>query len=488
MNDNLMKKGRGRPKKIEGNFQQNQPQNQNNLRQNNNFSIDEDADLKEFITKKNSMSNSVSSSPIDIDDLVLKEIENIDKDLVEVIANEDDYNPLEEAVQDRGYTKGMIQNSNVSERIIDEPMYNSNTSLRPNVDDKLLNPHSENTNSNNSGNSRRNNNSSNSNNNSNSNNSNNYSSTSNDNPNPNPNPQSETTSSSSNSFNEEKGGGEKKLTLKEQRDGAEKTADIALLAWKNYLPLPFIYFGKINVKKLKEAEKKGEIDLQAPVDRRGTLIIERIEKFNKDVENSFEVTDEEVNAIKEPLIDVLMEKEVFLTPTQRLIFVAGQFVVAKVINVVKLISEQREMISEMKEMYKENREMIEKAAAADRSARREKIKREKPPIQVVEEDDDDNDDVFVKNNSEVVSEDAARKLASDDIKKYENVNYTNIPSLDEVIDMTEDDDTDEDGIQIEKEQELNRGNDDDDIVYEENENETINTAVVDDNDDNDIPD
>jgi hypothetical protein len=254
------------------------------------------------------------------------------------IATDNDYNPLEEAVEDRGYTKGMSQNNNVSERIIDEPMYNSNTSVRPNVDDKLLNPHSENTNSNsnNSGNSRSSRNSNNTNTN------NNYSSNQ-------PPPQSE---NSSNSFNEEKGGNEKKLTLKEQRDGAEKTADIALLAWKNYLPQPFIYFGKINVKKLKDAEKKGEIDLQAPVDRRGTLFIERVEKFNRDVETSFEVTEEEVNAIREPLIDVLMEKEVSLTPTQRLMFVAGQFVVAKVINVVRLIGEQREMISDMKEMHK----------------------------------------------------------------------------------------------------------------------------------------
>ena len=455
MNDNLMKKGRGRPKKIEGNFQP-----QNNLRQNNNFSIDENADLKEFITKKNNMSSSVSSSPIDIDDLVLKEIENIDKDSEEVnIVNDIDYNPLEEAVEDRGYTKGMIQNNNVSERIIDEPMYNSNSSVRPNVDDKLLNAHSENTNSNNSGNSRgsRNNNSSNNNTN------NNYSSNNyNENQ---PSPQSE---NSSNSFNEEKGGNEKKLTAKEQRDGAEKTADIALLAWKNYLPLPFVYFGKIDVKKLKNAEKKGEIDLQAPVDRRGTLFIERVEKFNREVETSFEVTDEEVNAIREPLIDVLMEKEVSLTPTQRLMFVAGQFVVAKVINVVRLISEQREMISDMKEMHKEKMD----SERLNREAINKKVKRERP---IVEDD-------VINDNSEDVSEDGARKSASDD-KKYENVNYTNIPSLDEVIDMTEDDDTDEDGIQIEKEQELSRGNDDDDITYDET--EIINTA---DDDDNDIPD
>ena len=460
MNDNLMKKGRGRPKKIEGNFQPQQPIN--NLRQNNNFSIDENADLKEFITKKNNMSSSVSSSSIDIDDLVLKEIENIDKDSEEInIANDNDYNPLEEAVEDRGYTKGMIQNNNVSERIIDEPMYNSNTSVRPNVDDKLLNPHSENTNSNNSGNSvnsrgSRNNNSSNNNTN------NNYSSNNyNENQ---PSPQSE---NSSNSFNEEKGGNEKKLTAKEQRDGAEKTADIALLAWKNYLPLPFVYFGKIDVKKLKNAEKKGEIDLQAPVDRRGTLFIERVEKFNREVETSFEVTDEEVNAIREPLIDVLMEKEVSLSPTQRLMFVAGQFVVAKVINVVRLISEQREMISDMKEMHKEKMD----SERLNREAINKKVKRERPIVE---------DDVINDNNSEDLSEDGARKSTSNDI---ENVNYTNIPSLDEVIDMTEDDDTDEDGIQIEKEQELSRGNDDEDITYDET--EIINTA---DDDDNDIPD
>lgn len=424
------KRPRGRPKKSD--LVQNS-ENQN-INQNN---FDEDSDLKEYLKEKKEMSDNLIVD--NIDEAVLKEIENISD--AEVIEDDNNYNPLEDAVQDRGYTKGIIQNTNpVSERVIEEPTYQSVNAVKPDVDEKLLNSNTQNQNQ------------------SNNNQSNNTQSNNNQPQNQfgDVNNNSQTTSNqSSSSNNEEKPSTEKKLTAKEQREGAEKTADIALLAYKNYIPLPFIYFGSINVKKLKDSEKKGEIDLQAPIDRKGTRFIDRVEKFNKEVEASFEVTDEEVEAIREPLIDVLMEKEVSLTPTQRLIFVAGQFVVAKVINVVRLVSEQRSMISEMKEMHKEKME----SERLNREVVKSKVVKQKPK-QEADVDDEDEDKSFIKNNKEDYSN-TARKAASEDINKAETVNYTEVPTLDDVI---------------------NSKSDDDDL------NEIEEDKITDDDDDNDIPD
>lgn len=416
---------RGRPKKSE--FAQ--EYSDNNINSSNN-TFDEDADLKEHLKNKKIMNN----NPVvdNIDEAVLKEIQNIDEvDEAQIV---DDYNPLEDAVQDRGYTKGIIQNETVSERIIDEPIYTSANAVKPDVDEKLLNPNNihhqaqqqqeqkqKNT-------------------------------AQPQQPQPQFSDNQSQTSSGSSSSNSSQATetNEKQLTPKEKRDAAEKTAEIILLAYKNYLPLPFIYFGKINIKKLKESEQKGEIDLQAPIDRRGTRFIDRVEKFNKDVEASFDVSDEEVEAIREPLVDVLMEKEVSLTPTQRLMLVVSQSIVGKVINVAKIISEQKSMISEFKEMHRERME-------SDRLTREAvKNKNVKKPIIV---DDEEEEEKFIKNNKETYS-DNVRKSASDDIKKTETVNYTEVPNIDDVLNSSNDDD------------ELN------DVIEENN----------DDDDDNDIPD
>ena len=417
---------RGRPRKSE--FIEDS-ENTNINEQNDTF--DEDADLKEYLKNKKSMSN----TPIveNIDEAVLKEIQNIDKvDEAEIV--DEVYNPLEDAVTDRGYTKGMIQNETVSERIIDEPVYTSANAVKPDVDERLLNPNNVH-----------------------------YQAQQKQDQKQKNTAQTQTqtqtqfsdnqnqTSSTSNSSSQSTETTEKPLTAKEKRDAAEKTAEIVLLAYKNYIPLPFIYFGKINVKKLKESEQRGEIDLQAPIDRRGTRFIDRVEKFNKDVEASFDVTDEEIEAIREPLVDVLMEKEVSLTPTERLVLVASQFIVGKVINVAKIISEQKSMISEFKEMHKEKLE-------SDRLTREAfKKKSVKKPI---DSDDEQEDEIFMKNNKETYS-DNVRKSASDDINKSETVNYTEVPNIDDVINSSSDDDD-----------ELNE-------VIEDNNN---------DDDDNDIPD
>jgi hypothetical protein len=48
-----------------------------------------------------------------------------------------------------------------------------------------------------------------------------------------------------------------------------------------------------------------------------------IDNHNKQVEAIFEVTEEQKNEIREPLIDVLLEQELALTPTQRLLMAVG---------------------------------------------------------------------------------------------------------------------------------------------------------------------
>jgi hypothetical protein len=79
--------------------------------------------------------------------------------------------------------------------------------------------------------------------------------------------------------------------------------------------------------KLERMDMAGEIDLKMVVTEGGQNIRGHCEAVNQQVEDIFVVTEEMQKEIKEPLVDVLMEKELALTPMQRLgIVVGGQMV------------------------------------------------------------------------------------------------------------------------------------------------------------------
>ena len=112
------------------------------------------------------------------------------------------------------------------------------------------------------------------------------------------------------------------LSPAQKRKSAEKTADAMLGLYCKFVPAPFKQWASFKERKINELSLKKEIDLEMELD--GELTIkDYIDNHNKQVEAIFEVTEEQKNEIREPLIDVLLEQELALTPTQRLLMAVG---------------------------------------------------------------------------------------------------------------------------------------------------------------------
>jgi hypothetical protein len=306
-------------------------------------------DLKGFI--KNKKVNNSNSDTNDLDDELSREIDDFEQ---EEGLNDipDDYNPLNEPVKKRGYTDGnMGIDDNASqvgktEGVISEPNYKMGGHARkPDIDNTLINPsnsggdgvldipddynpYNDNKNNNNGGGSKK----------------------------SSGNSSSNSISSSNSSSKKEKGGNFSELSPKEQREQVEKTADVILLAYKQYLPIPFVYFGTHDIKKLKKLEEKDEIDLGAVVNKKGETLLEYIKEFNDSVEETFKISDAEIEMIRPALVDVLMERETAFTPTQRLMFTLGQLVIAKIMMLVKFIRAKSADLKEFRQMHEENKE------------------------------------------------------------------------------------------------------------------------------------
>lgn len=356
------KKQRGRPKKSSNNDTVidalNKKQNQNKDIPNNNNIPDmnddipndnQDDDLKSFIKNKKS-SSSNSSATNDIDDELSKEIDDFEQEEGLNDIPDSDYNPLSEPVKKRGYTDGSMgldDSGQVTkdETVISEPNYKMGGHARkPDIDTALINPSNSggdgvldipddynpyNDNKNNNGGSKKSSGNSGS---------------------------SSSSNSSSSSKKEKESGNLSELSPKEKREQVEKTAEVILLAYKQYLPIPFVYFGTHDIKKLKKLEEKDEIDLGAVVNKKGETLLEYIKEFNNGVEETFRITDAEIEMIRPALVDVLMEKEIAFTPTQRLLFTVGQLLIAKIMMLVKFIRAKSADLKEFRQMHEENRE------------------------------------------------------------------------------------------------------------------------------------
>lgn len=112
------------------------------------------------------------------------------------------------------------------------------------------------------------------------------------------------------------------LSPAQKRKSAEKTADAMLGLYCKFVPAPFKQWASFKERKINELALKKEIDLEMELD--GDMTIkDYIDNTNKQVEAIFEVSEEQKNDIREPLIDVLLEQELALTPTQRLLMAVG---------------------------------------------------------------------------------------------------------------------------------------------------------------------
>lgn len=98
---------------------------------------------------------------------------------------------------------------------------------------------------------------------------------------------------------------------------AEQTANALLKGYAKIVPQPFKWLAKIDEEKVEQMAFEGQIDISLEVDE-GTTFDEYMKQANSQVDEIFEVEQDTLDEIREPLIEVLMEQEMELTPQQRL--------------------------------------------------------------------------------------------------------------------------------------------------------------------------
>lgn len=138
------------------------------------------------------------------------------------------------------------------------------------------------------------------------------------------------------------------LSPAQKRKSAEKTADAMLGLYCKFVPAPFKQWASFKERKINELSLKKEIDLEMELDGEIT-IKDYIDNTNKQVEAIFEVSEEQKNEIREPLIDVLLEQELALTPTQRLLLAVGGHITTLGISAFQLAQNNKMALETFKQ-------------------------------------------------------------------------------------------------------------------------------------------
>jgi hypothetical protein len=147
------------------------------------------------------------------------------------------------------------------------------------------------------------------------------------------------------------------LSPSQKRKAVEKTADALIAAYANYVPIPFKYMSSFNMRKLEARHMNDELDKDMVVMDDGTTVFSYCENVNQQVEQTFVITKEMQDEIRDPLIDVLLENNAALTPTQRLILAVGGQIVQMGITSIQFMNQNKHAIETFKRFHQENKEL-----------------------------------------------------------------------------------------------------------------------------------
>jgi hypothetical protein len=145
----------------------------------------------------------------------------------------------------------------------------------------------------------------------------------------------------------------KDLSPNQKRKAAQQTADAIINTYANVVPPVFKNISSFNVPKLEMMELKDELSLNIVIQEDGTRVKDYVHGFNSQIEHLFDVTPEMKEDIKEPLVDVLLEKEMALTPTQRLMLAVGTQLVTFGVQAVKLRQQQTAALEQFRQFHME---------------------------------------------------------------------------------------------------------------------------------------
>lgn len=139
----------------------------------------------------------------------------------------------------------------------------------------------------------------------------------------------------------------------QKRKAAKKTADVILASYQKFAPMPFIKIASFNMNKMNKLDMSGKIRLSMPVTEDGGTVAQYMLGHNESVKQAFQVTDEMKKELKEPLVDVLMEQNLALTPTQRLMIAAGGQLMQFTIQSIQIMMQNKDSIRQFTQ-FREN--------------------------------------------------------------------------------------------------------------------------------------
>ena len=135
----------------------------------------------------------------------------------------------------------------------------------------------------------------------------------------------------------------------QKRKAAKQTAEVILASYQKFAPIPFVKIASFNMNKLNKLSMSGELDLNMVIMDDGTTVGSHAENVNTQVVELFKVTEDMKNELREPLIDVLMEQSLVLTPVQRLGIAVGGQLVQFTVQAIQLGYQNREALNTFKE-------------------------------------------------------------------------------------------------------------------------------------------
>lgn len=134
-----------------------------------------------------------------------------------------------------------------------------------------------------------------------------------------------------------------------KRRAAEQTANALLKGYAKLAPKPFKWLAKIDEEKIERLSFDGQIDISIEVSE-GMTFDDYMKQTNTQVDEIFEVEQETLDEIREPLVEVLMEQELELTPQQRLAMAVFSHLIQMLTVALKLRKQNNRILAYQKKI------------------------------------------------------------------------------------------------------------------------------------------
>ena len=140
------------------------------------------------------------------------------------------------------------------------------------------------------------------------------------------------------------------LTPAQKRKSAEKTAEALLSMYCQFVPMPFIKWSTFSEGKIQKMVFENKLDLSMQLEN-NVSVKDYIDGVNEQAQEVFKVSDETREEIKDPLVDVLLEQDLALTPTQRLMLAVGGHLVTMGFSAFQLSQNNKQALETFEKFH-----------------------------------------------------------------------------------------------------------------------------------------